>query len=93
MCTGVHLPTMHSHVGVSLLHNPPVLLLQEKKKTISGIKRVKVSSVSYCQLCHLTEQSLPAATSFFNVFLITKVYINIYHWKPFSTVQLIFSTS
>lgn len=31
MCTGVHLPTMHRHVAVSLLHNSPVLLLQEQK--------------------------------------------------------------
>lgn len=32
MCTGVHFPTMHRHVAVSLLHCPPVLLLQEQKK-------------------------------------------------------------
>lgn len=31
MCTSVHLPTMHRHVAVSLLHNPPVLFLQEQK--------------------------------------------------------------
>jgi len=31
MCARVHLPTMHCHMGVSLLHNPPVLFLQERK--------------------------------------------------------------
>lgn len=31
MCTGVHLPTMHCHMAISLFHNPPVLLLQEDK--------------------------------------------------------------
>lgn len=32
MCTGVHLPTMHRHMAVSLLHNPPVLFLQEQER-------------------------------------------------------------
>lgn len=39
MCTSVHLPTMHRHVAVSLLYNPPVLLLQDhkgRKKSVSG---------------------------------------------------------
>lgn len=32
MCTRVHFPTMHSHMGFSLLHNPPILLLKEQKE-------------------------------------------------------------
>lgn len=32
MRTGVHLPTMHRNMAVSLLHDPPVLLLRETKR-------------------------------------------------------------
>lgn len=34
VCARVHLPTMHCHVGVSLLYNPPVFLLKDRKKKI-----------------------------------------------------------
>lgn len=32
MRTSVHFPTMHRHMAVSLLHDPPVLLLRETKR-------------------------------------------------------------
>lgn len=63
MCTGVHLPTMHRHMGISLLHNPPVLLLQGKEeRPISGRMHEAGCRFQVClsQLCQLTEQVLLA---------------------------------